>query len=142
MNDKQKIERLAKWMGEDAPDGYAPRIILGADGRYYIDIVVCAVSKDAESKYRVRIWNPRTNIADAWMLVEMAQHKWLDTDEEWNALDNIAEHVFALSGEEAAAWLDTDEEWNTLDNIAEHVFALSGEEAAAAISDAVLEVIA
>lgn len=110
MTDEQKIERLAKWMGATTKrDPHRRQLyILGILGG------VWKAKSHGDDKSRDVEWDPLTNIADAWMLVEMAQHNWLDAGEEWNALDNIAEHVFALSGEEAAA----------------------------AISDAVLEVIA
>ena len=70
MTDQDKIKKLVEWMGEGTPEDHDPRIMQGTDGRYYIDTVVCACSKDAEPEYRVRIWNPLTNIADAWMLMQ------------------------------------------------------------------------
>jgi len=78
MTDTEKIEKLAKWLGEGMPEDYNPRLMLGTDGNYYVDAIVCAYSKDAEPEYRYRKWNPFTNIADAWMLVKKSWEKAIE----------------------------------------------------------------
>ena len=55
MNDAEKIEKLAKWMG--FPPGFV-------DGYYQIG---------PDSINDVHEWNPLENIADAWMLVKKAR---------------------------------------------------------------------
>lgn len=106
MTGAEKIERLAKWMGKDTPDGHDPRIMLGTDGRYYIDTVVCAYSKDAEPEYRVRIWNPLINLPDAWMLVEKLEVGDYST---WSVFVDIVEmdryKIWGMTAAKAAAFI-------------------------------------